>query len=125
MNHKVFLDIEDMDREEIGDFPRKETKDFSRKGTRNFSWEETEDFSKDGRSSRGRGDGFSQRGAFHASGRRKRRRRRGIFLPVFLCIIALAALTGCLILVVKNRLLETERNEAMAHLDAANASPTY
>ncbi len=109
MNHKVFLDIEDMDRDEIGDF--------SRKGTGDFSWEETEDFSKDGRSSRGRGDGFSQRGAFHASGRRKRRRRRGIFLPVFLCIIALAALTGCLILV--------ERNEAMAHLDAANASPTY
>ncbi len=76
MNHKVFLDIEDMDRDEIGDF--------SRKGTGDFSWEETEDFSKDGRSSRGRGDGFSQRGAFHASGRRKRRRRRGIFLPVFL-----------------------------------------
>ncbi len=125
MNHKVFLDIEDMDREEIGDFPREEIRNFPRKGTGDFSWEETEDFSKDGRSSRGRGDGFSQRGAFHASGRRKRRRRRGIFLPVFLCIIALAALTGCLILVVKNRLLKTERNEAMAHLDAANASPTY
>lgn len=57
--------------------------------------------------------------------RRRRRRRRGIFLPVFLCFIALSSLTGCLFLVVKNRLLETEMNEAMAYLDEMNTTVSY
>lgn len=62
-----------------------------------------------------------------AGGRRKkrRRRRRGIFLPVFLCLIALASLTGCLLLVVKNRLLETEAAEAAAYMEEMKAVVSY
>ncbi len=57
--------------------------------------------------------------------RRKRRRRRGIALPVFLCIIALGSLTGCLFLVIKNRLLETEISEAAAYVEEMNNTVLY
>lgn len=62
-----------------------------------------------------------------AGGRKKKRRRRrnGIFLPVFLCLIALASLTGCLLLVVKNRLLETEAAEAAAYMEEMKAVVSY
>lgn len=59
------------------------------------------------------------------AGRRKKRRQRGIFLPIFLCLIALASLTGCLILVVKNRLLETEAEEAAAYIEEMNSIVSY
>ncbi len=85
MNHKVFLDIEDMDKEQ----------------------------------------GISQEYIPRMPRKRRKRRRRGIFLPVFLCMIALASLTGCLFLVVKNRLLETEKEEAVAYLNEMRTEPSY
>lgn len=58
--------------------------------------------------------------------RRKRRRRKSnMGMPVLLCIIALAALTGCLFLSVKNRSLENEVSEAMAYIDEVNSVTTY
>ncbi len=85
MDHKVFLDIEDMDKEQ----------------------------------------GIVREDIPRAVRRRRKRRRKGIFLPVFLCLIALASLTGCLYLVVKNRLLETEKNEAVAYLNEVKTEPSY
>ena len=57
--------------------------------------------------------------------RRKRRRRQGVFLPVFLCLIALGSLTGCLFLVIKNRLLEEEISEAAAYMEEAGNAVLY
>lgn len=57
--------------------------------------------------------------------RRKKRRRRGIFLPVFLCLIALGSLTGCLFLLIKNRLLEEEISEAAAYMEEAGDAVLY
>lgn len=57
--------------------------------------------------------------------KRKRRRRRGIFLPVFLCLIALGSLTGCLFLLIKNRLLEEEISEAAAYMEEAGDAVLY
>lgn len=57
--------------------------------------------------------------------RRKKRRRRGIFLPVFLCIITLMSLTGCLFLVIKNRQMEMEIREAAAYMEEMNDASSY
>lgn len=59
--------------------------------------------------------------------KRKKRRRRGIFLPVFLCLMTLASLTGCLFLVIKNRRLEMEIRETAAYMEEAayDAAVTY
>lgn len=56
---------------------------------------------------------------------RKRGRRRGAGLSAFLCLLALGALTGCLYLVMRNRSLQTEVAEAMAHIAAIDAVTTY
>lgn len=69
------------------------------------------------RESRPRGGGSRKR--------RRKRRKNNMGMPVVLCIIALAALTGCLFLSVKNRSLENEVSEAMAYIDEVNAVTTY
>lgn len=56
---------------------------------------------------------------------RKRGRRRGAGLSVFLCLLVLGALTGCLYLAMRNRSLQTEVAEAMAHIAAIDAVTTY
>lgn len=61
--------------------------------------------------------------------KRKRRKKRGshsnTIISVVLCLIALAALTGCLILVIKNRNLNTEVAEAMSYIDDVKAVTSY
>lgn len=59
--------------------------------------------------------------------RRKSNRRRKGNLPlvVILCIIALGALTGSLLLTIKNQGLKSEVQEAMAYIDEVNATKTY
>lgn len=60
-------------------------------------------------------------------GKKKKRGRNGgnLFLAVLLCILALASLTCCLILLVKNRSLETEVTETMTYLDEVSAKYIY
>ncbi len=82
---------------------------------------EIEDMDKVGRGSLSGGEDYYE---LHAK-RRKRRRRRGIFLPVLLCLIALASLTGCLFLLVENRALEMEAAQAASYMDEMSAAASY
>ncbi len=82
---------------------------------------EIEDMDKVGRGSLPGGEDYYEPYAK----RRKRRRRRGIFLPVFLCLIALASLTGCLFLLVENRALEMEAAQAASYMDEMSAAASY
>ena len=82
---------------------------------------EIEDMDKVGRGSLAGGEDYYEPYAK----RRKRRRRRGIFLPVFLCLIALASLTGCLFLLVENRALEMEAAQAASYMDEMSAAASY
>ncbi len=67
----------------------------------------------------------SRRRSTDAPAKRRRRRRRGIVLPVFLCLMTLGSLTGCLFLVVKNRLLETKISEAAAYIEETGDAILY
>lgn len=82
---------------------------------------EIEDMDKVGRGSLSGGEDYYE---LHAK-RRKRRRRRGIFLPVLLCLIALASLTGCLFLLVENRALEMEAAQVASYMDEMSAAASY
>lgn len=57
--------------------------------------------------------------------RYKRRGKGGIGIHIFLCLVVLGALTGCLFLVTKNHSLQTEVDEAMAYIDEASKVKTY
>lgn len=57
--------------------------------------------------------------------RKKKRRKSGMGMSVALCLIALASLTGCLFLSMKNRSLKDEVSEAMAYIDEVNSTPAY
>lgn len=58
--------------------------------------------------------------------RRKRKKKRGkIVFTAFLCVLALASLTGCMILVMQNRKLQTEVDEAVAYIDEVNSIIVY
>lgn len=57
--------------------------------------------------------------------KRKRRRKGGLIFTVFLSLLALAAWTGCFVLIVENRSLQDEVQVAMAYMDEVNANATY
>ncbi|WMC92655.1 glycoside hydrolase family 25 protein [Kineothrix sp. MB12-C1] len=62
---------------------------------------------------------------------RRRRKNKGkrsggsLWFLAILCVIALSALTGCLLLTAKNYSLKNEVNEAMAYIDEVNSITTY
>lgn len=72
---------------------------------------------------------FENAGSRRQKKNRKRRRRNerggGLVFSVLLCLIALAGLTCCLLLLVKNRSLQSEVSEAMAYIEEVNSITTY
>ena len=58
--------------------------------------------------------------------KKKRKKRKGpIVLTAFLCLLALAAVTGCIVLVMRNQKLQNEVDEAMAYIDEVNSVVVY
>ena len=58
--------------------------------------------------------------------KRKRKKRKGpIILTAFFCVLALTAVTGCIVLIMRNQELQTEVNEAMAYIDEVNSITVY
>ncbi len=73
-----------------------------------------------------------ERGAYaRRRGKRQRREKKrkrhsgGVVFPVFLCLLALTAVTGCVVLVLENRKLHNEVQVAMAYVEEVNAVTTY
>ncbi len=58
--------------------------------------------------------------------KKKRKKRKGpIVLTAFLCLLALAAVTGCIVLAMRNQKLQNEVDEAMAYIDEVNSVVVY
>lgn len=56
----------------------------------------------------------------------KRKKRKGsVVMTAFWCIFTLTAVAGCVVLMIRNRALQTEVNEAMAYIDEVNAITVY
>ncbi len=66
-------------------------------------------------------------GAERKRRREKKRKRRsgGIVFPAVLCLLALTAVTGCVVLLLENRKLQNEVQVAMAYVEEVNAVTTY
>ena len=48
--------------------------------------------------------------------RRRKQQRRSLITNIIMCLIALSALTACIVLVLKNYTLKNQSEEAMAQL---------
>lgn len=57
--------------------------------------------------------------------RKRKRRKDPIIITAFFCVLALTAVTGCIVLIMRNQELQTEVNEAMAYIDEVNSITVY
>lgn len=84
-----------------------------------------EDWDAHGDSGKKTASKYTHKKIRNSSKKKGRKRGRNIAWPVFLCIVALTALSGCLYLIMNNYKLKNEVAEATAYIDEMNSIVTY